>query len=311
MGSDVHAHQIRPVGAPNGSRRGWRASIRPYLFIVPSALLFLAFVAGPMVASFVISFFSWDGMSAAHFVGLDNYATFRGDALLHTVLVNTFVFVIGSVALKMVLALLSAVLINRYVPRILRAAFRAVVFFPVIISGVAIGLIWLWLMNTSLGIINYVLGMAGVPGVAWLDSSDHALGSLILVDVWRSVGFSFVIFTAGLQGIPAQLYEAAAIDGANGWQQFRTVTLPLLSPTTFFLLVINLIGAFQFFDLSYVMTHAGPGDATRTIVYYIYDTAFQYFRFGYGSAVAMLLFAILIVLTFLQVGMSRRWVFYH
>jgi len=259
----------------------------------------------------VISFYRWDGMTSAQFVGFDNYAAFRNDALLHTVLLNTLVFVVGSVLLKMALALLLAVLINRYIPRILRGIFRAVVFFPVIISGVAIGLIWLWMMGTSLGIINYVLGLAGLPGIAWLDSSAHALNSLILVDVWRSVGFSFVIFTAGLQGIPAQLYEAAAIDGAGAWAQFRSVTLPLLSPTTFFLLVVNLINAFQFFDLAYVMTHAGPGDATRTIVYYIYDTAFQYFRFGYGSAIALLLFAILIVLTFFQVAMSRRWVFYH
>ncbi len=310
MSQDVRTQRsTRP--RTGGAGRLRRESMGAYLFILPSALLFLAFVAGPMIASLVISFFTWDGMTSAHFVGLDNYATFRADALLHTVLLNTLVFVVGSVLLKMALALLLAVLINRYIPRILRGVFRAVVFFPVIISGVAIGLIWLWLMGPSLGIINYILGLAGLPGIAWLDSSDNALNSLILVDVWRSVGFSFVIFTAGLQGIPAQLYEAAAIDGAGTWAQFRSVTLPLLSPTTYFLLVINLIGAFQFFDLSYVMTHAGPGDATRTIVYYIYSTAFQYFRFGYGSAIAMLLFAILIVLTFLQVGMSRRWVFYH
>jgi len=311
VSQNVQAQGSASLRVTGSARLKRRESSGAFLFILPSVLLFLAFVAGPMVVSFVISFYTWDGMTPAHFVGLDNYSALRGDALLSTVLLNTLVFVAGSVLLKMVLALLLAVLINRYIPPILRGVFRAVVFFPVIISGVAIGLIWLWMMGTSLGIINYVLGLVGLPGIAWLDSSDHALSSLILVDVWRSVGFSFVIFTAGLQGIAAQLYEAAAIDGASAWAQFRSITLPLLSPTTFFLLVVNLINAFQFFDLSYVMTHAGPGDATRTIVYYIYNTAFQYFRFGYGSAVAMVLFAILIVLTFLQVGMSRRWVFYN
>ena len=147
--------------------------------------------------------------------------------------------------------------------------------------------------------------------MAWLDSSSTALISLILVDVWRNVGFSFVVFTAGLQGISAQLYEAAAVDGASEWGQFWSITLPLLSPTTYFLLVINLIGAFQFFDLSYVMTQGGPGDATRTIVYYIYDTGFHFFRFGYASTLSMVLFAILAVLTLIQVRMSRRWVFYQ
>jgi len=147
--------------------------------------------------------------------------------------------------------------------------------------------------------------------VAWLDSSATALWSLILVDVWRNVGFSFVVFTAGLQGISQQLYEAAAVDGAGEWSRFRSITLPLLSPTTYFLLVINLIGAFQFFDLSYVMTDGGPGDSTRTIVYYIYDTGFRFFRFGYASTLSMVLFLILVALTLLQVRMSRRWVFYQ
>jgi multiple sugar transport system permease protein len=166
-------------------------------------------------------------------------------------------------------------------------------------------------MNTSLGLINYYLAAIHLQPVPWLDSSAHALMSLIIVDVWRNVGFSFVVFTAGLQGISSQLYEAASVDGASGWAQFWSITLPLLSPTTYFLLVINLIGAFQFFDLSYVMTSAGPGDATRTIVYYIFDAGFHFFRFGYASTLSMMLFAILVVFTMIQVRMSRRWVFYQ
>lgn len=281
------------------------------LFLLPTAVIFVAFIAYPIVGSFALTFFRWDGLSHRQFIGLDNYRTLVSDPLLGTVLVNTLAFVIGDVALKMLLALFLAVLVNRYLSRLIRTLFRSVVFFPVIVSGVAIGIIWQWLMNTNLGLINFYLGALGLPIVAWLDSSKNAMPSLIMVDVWRNVGFSFVVFTAGLQGISSQLYEAAAIDGAGDWQRFRAITLPLLSPTTFFLLVINVIGAFQFFDLSYVMTQGGPGDATRTIVYYIYDTAFHFFRFGYGSTIAVLLFVILAVLTFIQVRASRRWVFYQ
>jgi multiple sugar transport system permease protein len=281
------------------------------LFLLPTAVIFVAFIAYPIVGSFALTFFRWDGLSHRQFIGLDNYRTLVSDPLLGTVLVNTLGFVIGDVALKMLLALFLAVLVNRYLSRLIRTLFRSVVFFPVIVSGVAIGIIWQWLMNTNLGLINYYLGALGLPIVAWLDSSKNVMPSLIMVDVWRNVGFSFVVFTAGLQGISSQLYEAAAIDGAGDWQRFHAITLPLLSPTTFFLLVINLIGAFQFFDLSYVMTQGGPGDATRTIVYYIYDTAFHFFRFGYGSTIAVLLFVILAVLTFIQVRASRRWVFYQ
>jgi multiple sugar transport system permease protein len=311
---EVKAQQRAPTVSPRvGQRqrqRRQRETLAAVLFLLPSAVLFLAFVAGPIVASFALTFFRWDALSRAQFIGLANYGSLIGDRLLRTVLVNTVLFVVGSVGLKMVVALMLAVLIHRTVRGPVRTFFRAVVFFPVIISGVAIGLTWLWLMNTSLGLINFYLSALGLPTVAWLDSSAHALTSLVLVDVWRSVGFSFIVFTAGLQGISSQYYEAAAIDGANEWQQFRAITLPLLSPTTFFLLVINLIGAFQFFDLSYIMTQGGPGDATRTIVYYIYDTAFHFFRFGYGSTIAMLLFVVLVALTFVQVRMSRRWVFY-
>ena len=282
-----------------------------FLLLLPSAVLFLIFVAGPMFASLVLTFLRWDGLTAAHVAGLDNYGTLLHDDLLRTVITNTVVFVVASVLLKMLLALLLAVLVTRYAPRFFSTLFRSIVFFPVIISGVAIGIIWQWLMGTSFGLINYYLGLLGISPVEWLDSSQYAMGSLVTVDVWRSVGFSFVVFTAGLQGIPAHLYEAAELDGAGEWAKFRHVTLALLSPTTFFLLIINLINAFQFFDLSYVMTQGGPGDATRTIVYYIYFTGFRFFRFGYASTVALLLFAILALLTFIQVRLSGRWVFYQ
>lgn len=286
------------------------AAVAAFL-LAPSTVLFVVFVLGPIIASFVLTCFRWDGLSSSIFVGFDNYRTLFHDPLVRTVLTNTVLFVVGDTAIKMSLALMLAVLVNRYLGRVLRTLFRGVIFFPVIVSGVAVGIIWQWLMNTSLGVINHYLSVVNLPTVAWLDSSAAALPSLVLVDVWRNIGFSFVVFTAGLQGISPQLYEATAVDGAGAWDQFWSITLPLLSPTTYFLLVINLIGAFQFFDLAFVMTQAGPGDATRTIVYYIYDTGFHFFRFGYASTLSVVLFAILAALTLIQVKMSRRWVFYQ
>ena len=286
------------------------AAVAAFL-LAPSTVLFVVFVLGPIIASFVLTCFRWDGLSSSIFVGFDNYRTLFHDPLVRTVLTNTVLFVVGDTAIKMSLALMLAVLVNRYLGRVLRTLFRGVIFFPVIVSGVAVGIIWQWLMNTSLGLINHYLSVVNLPTVAWLDSSAAALPSLVLVDVWRNIGFSFVVFTAGLQGISPQLSEAPAVDGAGAWDQFWSITLPLLSPTTYFLLVINLIGAFQFFDLAFVMTQAGPGDATRTIVYYIYDTGFHFFRFGYASTLSVVLFAILAALTLIQVKMSRRWVFYQ
>ncbi len=310
--SSVREATVPPAVAPRlnrGSlrRRETRAGL---LFLLPSAVLFLVFVAGPLIASLTLTFFQWDGLSVGQFIGFENYGTFLHDKQVGTVLLNTVVFTVGDVAGKTVLGLFLAVVVTRYLRRALQTIFRSIIFFPVIVSGVAIGIIWSWLLNSTLGLVDYYLGNIGLPAVAWLDSSTHALPSLIMVDIWRNVGFSFVVFAAGLQGISAQLYEVAKIDGAGEWAQFRWITLPLLSPTTFFVLVINLIGAFQFFDLSYVMTQGGPGDATRTIVYYIYDTAFHFFRFGYASTIAFMLFLILAVLTFFQVRLSRRWVFY-
>jgi len=310
--SSARAATVPPAVAPrlNRSSLRRRETRAGLLFLLPSAVLFLVFVAGPLIASLTLTFFQWDGLSVGRFIGFANYGTLLHDKQVGTVLLNTVVFTVGDVAGKTVLGLFLAVVVTRYLRRALQTIFRSIIFFPVIVSGVAIGIIWSWLLNSTLGLVDYYLGNIGLPAVAWLDSSAHALPSLIMVDIWRNVGFSFVVFAAGLQGISAQLYEAAKIDGAGEWAQFRWITLPLLSPTTFFVLVINLIGAFQFFDLSYVMTQGGPGDATRTIVYYIYDTAFHFFRFGYASTIAFMLFLILAVLTFFQVRLSRRWVFY-
>lgn len=284
--------------------------VAAYIMLAPTAISFVLFLAGPMLAGFALTFVRWDGLSPWKFVGFQNYQELFSDPLVLGTLWNTFSFVVPAVTLNLGLGLGLAVLVNSFVLKPLRTVFRTTIFVPVIISAVAGATIWNWLMNTDIGLINYYLQQINGWQIGWLDTGDMAMRSLVLVDVWRSLGFSFVVFTAGLQGIGRQYYEAAEIDGANAWHQFWRITLPLLSSTTFFLLIIALIGAFQFFDLAYVMTQGGPGDSTRTMVYYIYDTSFHFFRFGQGSTMAMLLFAIIGLITLVQGKLSARWVHY-
>ncbi len=284
--------------------------VAAYIMLAPTAVSFLLFLAGPMLMGFGLTFYQWDALSPATFVGLRNYRTLLGDHLIATTLGNTISYVVPDVVLKLALGLVLAVLADRFVVSPLRYVFRTVVFFPVIISAVACALIWSWMMNTDNGVINYYLQQFFGVQVQWLDSTGMALPSLVLVDVWRNIGFYFVVFTAGLQGISRQFYEAADIDGANAVQQFLRITVPLLSPTTFFLLIIALLDGFKFFDLAFVMTQGGPGDATRTLVYYIYETSFHFFRFGYGATIALLLFVIIGAITLIQVKLGGRWVFY-
>ncbi len=305
-------HVIRAVPRPRARTGNLFRSDRvaAYIMLAPTVVSFVVFLVGPLLMGFGLTLFQWDALSPATFVGLQNYRTLLSDPLVPTVLWNTLTFAIPDIVLKMVLGLVLAALVDRFVITPLRALFRATVFFPVIISAVAGATLWSWMMNTDFGLINYYLQAWFGVQISWLNSGDWSMRSLILVDVWRSLGFYFVVFTAGLQGISRDYYEAAALDGANALQQFFRITLPLLSPTTFFLTIISLIGSFQFFDLSYVMTQGGPGDATRTIVYYIYDSGFHFFRFGYASTLAMVLFVIVGAISLVQVKWSNRWVFY-
>jgi len=193
-----------------------------------------------------------------------------------------------------------------------RSWYRAIFFMPVITPVVAVALVWTWLLNPDYGLVNTLLSYIGINGPQWLSSLQWAMPAVILVGVWRNFGYSMVIFLAGLQGVPAQLYEAAQIDGAGRWQQFRHVTLPMLSPTTFFLVVTSIISSLQVFDQIYIMTNgqAGPADATRVIVFHIYELAFRLFQFGQASAATMFLFIVILIITLLQFRF-QRWVHYY
>ena len=208
----------------------------------------------------------------------------------------------------LLLALGLAALMNRKLRGI--SVLRAIYFFPVTASIVAVSLLWAWMYTPDFGIINYLLSLLGLPKVNWLVDPTLAMPSVIIMSVWRGLGFNIVVFLAGLQSIPRDLYEAAELDGAGGWNQFRDITVPLLTPTIFFAAIMALIASFQVFEQTYIMTQGGPGNATLTLVYQIFLNGFTYLRMGYASALSFVLFAILFVITIVQVRLQTRWVHY-
>jgi multiple sugar transport system permease protein len=285
-------------------------TVTGYLFLLPNIVGFLVFSSVPVLATLSISLLDWDLIRTPRFVGIDNYVKLLTDDLVfRKVLFNTAYFVVGTVPAGVALSLLLALAMNANVRGI--AVFRAIFFIPVISASVAVAMMWRWLYNTDFGLINSSLLSIGLPAIPWLSSTAWAMPAVILMAIWKSLGYNMVIFLAGLQSIPAHLHEAAAIDGANGLQRFRHITLPLLAPTTFFVLVISVIGSFQVFDLAFVLTKGGPGDATNTMVMYIYNQAFQFFHMGYAASIAWVLFAIIFVITLIQHQLQKRWVHYE
>ncbi|MCC7372789.1 MAG: sugar ABC transporter permease [Chloroflexi bacterium] len=285
-------------------------TIAGYLFLLPNILGFLVFSSIPVFATFTISMLDWDLIRAPRFVGLENYIKLlTDDAVFRKVLWNTAYYVLGTVPAGVILSLLLALAMNTNVRGI--AIYRALFFIPVISASVAVAVMWRWLYNTDFGLINLVLRNIGMSPIPWLSSTAWAMPAVIIMAVWKSLGYNMLIFLAGLQSIPVHLHEAAAIDGANSVQRFRHITLPLLAPTTFFVLVISVIGSFQVFDLAFVLTRGGPGDATNTIVMYIYNQAFQFFHMGYAAAIAWVLFGIVFLVTLAQHQLQKRWVHYE
>lgn len=245
--------------------------------------------------------------SGQSFVGMQNYLRMFHDKEFWMVLKNTLIYTIGTVPLNMTLSLLVAQALNRKIigKKFLRTAFFA----PVIISPVAAAVIWRWIYDPNFGLINYGLDLVGIKGPNWINEPGSAMIALIIMGVWKTFGVNMVLYSAGLQGIPDSYYEAAEIDGAGYWSKFWKITLPLLSPTTFFIMVMSIIGSFQVFDIVYVLTAGGPLGSTKVLVFYLYEYAFKFFEMGYASAVAYVLFIILIVLTMIQVKYMRSKVY--
>jgi multiple sugar transport system permease protein len=279
------------------------------LFLSPTLVIFSAFVLFPVLFSFWLSFHKWNMFSSgATFVGLENYRMIIGNAEFWMVLKNTAVYTLGTVPLNMAISLVAAFYLNKKL--IGKRFLRTMLFAPVIMSSVAAAVIWRWVYEPNFGLLNTVLGWFGVPGINWLNDPTAAMFALIVMGVWKTFGVNMVLFSAGLQGIPEHYYEAAELDGAGAWDRFLHITMPLLSPTTFFVLVMSIIGSFQVFDTVYVLTSGGPLGTTKVLVFYLYEHAFKFFEMGYASAVAYLMFAIVFVLTMLQTKSLKKSIHY-
>jgi multiple sugar transport system permease protein len=290
------------------SKTARREALWGYAMIAPLVIGLAVFFYLGLSASLYLSFTEWDVLTAPKFVGLDNYVRFFENPLYLKTLWNTLRFAIMLVPLGMIASLGMALALNQNIR--LRGIYRVVFFLPVLTMPVAIAVVWKWIYAPDFGLLNQALALFGGPRVKWLSDVNTAMFSLVLMSIWMGSGYGMVIYLAGLQNISRSYYEAAQVDGASSWQQFWNITLPLLTPTIFFSLVTSTISAFQVFDIVYVMTKGGPMDSTRTMVYTIYDDGFRFFRMGGASATAWVLFAIILLITVVQLWGQRRWVHY-
>lgn len=293
------------------SRGSRRESLVGYIFISPMYLGFALFVLGPMIATIVLSFTNYGMFGSPEFVGFKNFIKMFSDLRLKTVYGNTFFFTIFSVMGNVGFGLLLAVLLNQILPKGIKNVLRSAYFFPSLVGLVYVSIIWQFLYQKDVGIINYYLSLIGINPISWLSSRTWALPSAIILDVWKNLGMDMLILLAGLQGISEYYYEAARIDGANNWQMFRKITLPLLSPQLLFVSTINITGALRVFDSIVVLTNGGPGDASRSVVMYIYEKAFRSFDLGYASAISVSLLLVIMLVTLIHFRVSKRWVHYE
>ncbi|HHV93086.1 MAG TPA: sugar ABC transporter permease [Firmicutes bacterium] len=288
--------------------KSWRKELQFFAFISPWLLGFIAFSGGPIIASAVISFTDWNILSTPKFVGLANYQRLVNDPLVWKALGNTIYYTIGSVILMTVASLLTAILLNQELRGV--RFFRTLYFLPSVTSGVAIAILFAWMYNPEFGIINYMLYKIGIVGPNWLFDEFWAMPAIIFMSLW-TIGSNMMIILAGLQDIPQSLVEAARLDGANWWQEFRYVTIPMLSPVLFLVIITSTINSFQVFLQPYVMTEGGPGNATLVLVLYLYQNAFLWWKMGYGAAIAWILAVIILILTLIQFRLAGYWVYYE
>ena len=299
QGLDIQAQERQAGVRAQIFRAHLRTALQAYTFILPSFFGMLAFLLVPIVAIAIISFFKWSLLSGPHFIGLQNYVTIlHSPDVGHSLLVTAY-YVLLNIPAQTVLALLLALLMNKKLPAM--GIFRTMYVVPWMATPVAMGIVWQWIFDPQYGALNTFLGFFGLHGIIWLSSSQLAMPAIAAVNIWQYTGYNMLFFLAGLQSIPVDLYEAAAIDGVSRLQSFFRITLPLLSPTLFFVLVTDIIGSFQVFDTVYVMTQGGPGQATNTINFDIYRQAFVFFHAGYAAALSMVLFGILLLVTLAQV----------
>ena len=287
-----------------------REEIEFYLFMSPWIIGLIFLFGGPIIASLVLSFTNWTGVNVdqLQFTGFESYQALWEDKLFWISLQRTVYYAVGTVSLGVSFALIIALLMNQSIPGV--TILRSIFYLPSITQGVAIAIMWIWIFNPSVGLLNYFLSLVGIEGPLWLQSENWAMPALILMSLWQ-IGGAMIILLAGLQGVPQSLYDAAKIDGATKFGEFLHVTLPMISPALFFVVIIATVNSFQIFTNVRVMTQGGPGTATHVYVYYLYQVAFRYFRMNIGSAMAWILLIVVGILVWLQFKLGSRWVHYE
>ena len=300
----------RAAAPPTRRRRPGRVryALTVLVFLAPSAVPLVLFTVVPMLRALWTSLHQWNLLAPMKWVGLDNYLHLLQDPETHRAFANTAYYIAGYLPLVYLGGLGLALALNAAIP--LRNFLRGIYFLPVVASWIVVALIWRWLLNPSVGIVNYLLGLIGITGPGWWTDPAWAMPSIILASAWKDLGFVMVILLAGLQGIPQDLYEAARVDGAGWWSRLFHITMPMLSPTTFFVVVISLINGFQVFDQVYAMTGGGPAGASTVVVQQVYDLTFRYGQAGMASALSWLLFLVVLAVTIIQLIGQRRWVNY-
>ncbi|MFP7495267.1 sugar ABC transporter permease [Terribacillus saccharophilus] len=291
----------------------WKSTLKGYLYLLPALLILGVFSIYPIVKSFLMSFyvdynFFTDTVNA---YGLENFTNLFQDPNFITALKNTGIFVIGVVPLSIVISLAIAVLLNSKIK--LSGFFRTIYFLPFVTSVVAVAIVWSWIFHSDYGLLNYALGLFGIDPINWLTDPTYAMPSLIILSIWKGLGFNIIIFLAGLQNIGNQYYLAAKVDGASAWNRFKNITLPLLSPTMFFVSIISIINAFKVFDEIFALFNGRPGPANSalTVVYYVYQKFYQEWQFGMASAAAFVLFIIIFLFTIIQLLVGKKFVHYN
>jgi len=302
MAAASNGKQIKAVSP---RQRKIRNNLIAYSFIAPNFIGFAVLTLVPIIAAVGLSFASWNGSTKLEWVGLQNYARLFTDRIFKQSFVNTLIYSAATVPLTIIASLLLAILLNQKIAA--RNFFRTVSFFPYVASMVAVAAVWNALFDPNKGMVNQMLMGLGIQNPPrWIADPHWAMVDIILFSVWKMMGYYMVIYLAGLQGINPELYEAAGLDGANGWQKFRYVTLPQLSSTTFFVLMMVVIQCFKVYDIVFMITQGGPGTSTYVLVYDIYQVAFKELRYGYASAISMVLFALVLIITILQFHIEKR-----
>ena len=303
---------LRPIYPEDSNVKqtlSWYRKTDPWLFLIPTLLGLIVFRLGPIIGSFFLSFTDWDIIKKPRFLGLGNYKELFTNPSFIQVLFNTLSFALIYVVGVTVIGLFLAILLNRRFKGI--GFFRSAFYTPVVTSAVAVGIIWSWILSPNYGVLNLILLKFGITPPYWLGDKNLALFTVASVQVWKMAGYYMIIFLAGLQNIPKSLKEAAVIDGAGPARSFFSITLPLLSPTTFFVVSVAIIDSFKNFELIYAMTKGGPQNATNTLVYDVYLNAFVYYRMGYASTVAYVLLALVAGFSLLNFTLKKRWVNYQ